>query len=332
LEGATEHPIRCEFCRNGYFDIRPGSPGTAGADHGSFLFNAGSIQNIMVNNDIQVGIDNRSITNIFYGVYGAASVNGVRTSGGVQFTVNYIDGGGNVGTIFSGDRIILGDGNSQDALFHDNDDGVMRYTKAEDSSSIANTIDISSIGLQAKPPLIGGRFYNAATQPEGFTGMYVPTANSLYLVPFYVPQGGVTFDQIGLEVNLPDAAASARLCVYELNHATGLCDALLYESADLSLASIGVISVTDLSINIDEPRWICLAYIDNSTQAQVDSHNGYAVNLNLGEVDFTSNDTWPFFVDPIGTLDCPSPALATASDVQMGGSTYMPSVRLRVKP
>ncbi len=256
----------------------------------------------------------------------------MRTSGGVQFTTDYLDGGGNVGTIFSGDRIILGDAYSQDALFHDNDDGVMRYTKAEDSSSTANTIDISTIGLQAKPPLIGGRFYHAATQPEGFTTQHIPTANSLYLVPFYVPQGGVTFDQIGLEVNLSDTFASARLCVYELNHATGLCDTLLHESADLSLASIGVISETGLSIGIDEPRWICLGYIDNSTRAEVDAYNGYAVDLNLGEADFTSNSTWPFFVDPIGSLDCPSPALATGDDLQTGGSTYMPSVRLRVKP
>ena len=332
LEGRTEHPIKCESCRNGYFDIRPGSTATPTGDQGNILFDASSLENITVSNDTKVDIDNRSITNIFYGAYRGVSVNGVRTSSGVHYTKTYLDGGSNIGTIFSGDRIILGDGYTQDALFHDNDDGVMRYTKAEDSSSTVNTIDISSIGLQAKPPLIGGRFYHAATQPEGFTATHVPTANSLYLVPFYVPQGGVTFDQIGLEVNLPDAAASARLCVYELNHATGLCDALLYESADLSLASIGVLSETDLSIGIDEPRWICLGYIDNSSTAQVDSYNGYAVNLNLGEPDFTSNGTWPFFAAPIGSLDCPSPALATEGDLQWGGSTYMPSVRVRVKP
>ena len=104
-------------------------------------------------------------------------------------------------------------------------------------------------------------------------------SNKLYLIPFRFSTIKTRWDRIAIEVTTLEAAKIGKLGVY-LSAPTGLPSRRLFQSSEISLASVEVVAVTIQLMLGGSDYWLAIA--GNSTTAKIESRS---VGGSIGRAD-----------------------------------------------
>ncbi len=179
-------------------------------------------------------------------------------------------------------------------------------TQTSNANKVLQT-DASNVSWVAKPasavlPWISGRWYSIqAFAPYGWSGTWALTANSIYVVPLWVPGESGSIQQVGLAVQTGVAASTARLMAYAPG-SNGLPTTLLFDWGTVSTATAGDKAITGLS-SVLPPGPVWLAVLPSAAITVYAFDNGF-MGL-VGNSNQAGNDGAPY--RPTGGTTAPSP-------------------------